>query len=143
MENVENILEKLFEYYKVVNAAELSDKINTSQKTISNWKVRNSVSAIKKKCRELGIFNEIFGDSQESLSDIAASFFNLNSGKEVMKLLQNTQSKLEQGTNERMMVAFGDEIIKLLQTSATIVKNDNEKKESFKKQLKDWIIDNL
>lgn len=62
MENVEDILEKLFEYYKVGNAAELSEKIETSQKTISNWKIRNSINAIKKKCRELGIYNEIFKD---------------------------------------------------------------------------------
>ena len=62
VENVEDILEKLFEYYNVGNAAELSEKIETSQKTISNWKIRNSINAIKKKCRELGIYNEIFKD---------------------------------------------------------------------------------
>ncbi|PWE20294.1 helix-turn-helix domain-containing protein [Aliarcobacter skirrowii] len=62
MENVEDILERLFSYYKVASVAELSKQINTSQKTISNWKIRNSVSAVKKKCRELGIYNEIFGD---------------------------------------------------------------------------------
>lgn len=62
VDNVEFLLEKLFNFYKVSTAAELSEKINTSQKTISNWKVRNSISAIKKKCRELGIYNEIFGD---------------------------------------------------------------------------------
>lgn len=69
VENVEHILEKLFEYYNVVNAAELSEKINTSQKTISNWKVRNSIGAVKKKCRELGIYNEIFGDSNASINN--------------------------------------------------------------------------
>lgn len=62
MENVEDILERLFSYYKVASVAELSKQINTSQKTISNWKIRNSISAVKKKCRELGIYNEIFGD---------------------------------------------------------------------------------
>lgn len=69
VENVEHILEKLFEYYNVVNAAELSEKINTSQKTISNWKVRNSIGAVKKKCRELGIYNEIFSDSNASINN--------------------------------------------------------------------------
>lgn len=69
VENVEHILEKLFEYYNVVNAAELSEKINTSQKTISNWKVRNSIGAVKKKCRELGIYNEIFGDLKANINN--------------------------------------------------------------------------
>jgi hypothetical protein len=62
MENVEDILERLFSYYKVASVAELSEKIHTTQQTISNWKIRNSISAVKKKCRELGIYNEIFGD---------------------------------------------------------------------------------
>ena len=66
MENVENILEKLYSFYKVSGASELSDKINTTQQTISNWKKRNSVTALKKKCRELGIYNEIFGDLTHS-----------------------------------------------------------------------------
>ncbi len=62
VENAEFLIEKLLNFYKVSNVAELSDKINTSQKTISNWKIRNSINAIKKRCRELGIYNEIFGD---------------------------------------------------------------------------------
>lgn len=62
VENAEFLIEKLLNFYKVSNVAELSNQINTSQKTISNWKIRNSVNAIKKRCRELGIYNEIFGD---------------------------------------------------------------------------------
>ena len=62
VENAEFIIERLLEFYKVSNVAELSHIINTSQKTISNWKIRNSINAIKKRCRELGIYNDIFGD---------------------------------------------------------------------------------
>lgn len=65
--DINDIFEKLFAYYNVVNAVELSEKINTSQKTISNWKVRNSINAIKKKCRELEIYDEIFGDAGQEL----------------------------------------------------------------------------
>jgi len=60
VENAEFLIEKLLNFYKVSNVAELSTKINTSQKTISNWKIRNSINAIKKRCRELGIYDEIF-----------------------------------------------------------------------------------
>lgn len=62
MDNVIDVLERLFNYYKVTNVAQLSQKIETSQATISNWKVRNSINAVKKKCRELNIYNEIFTD---------------------------------------------------------------------------------
>lgn len=62
MDNVIEILERLFNFYKVTNVAELSQKIETSQATISSWKVRNSINAVKKKCRELNIYDEIFTD---------------------------------------------------------------------------------
>ena len=69
VENAEFLIEKLLNFYKVSNVAELSTKINTSQKTISNWKIRNSINAIKKRCRELGIYNEIFGDLNSSINN--------------------------------------------------------------------------
>ncbi|CAM4003838.1 helix-turn-helix domain-containing protein [Arcobacter cloacae] len=58
----EIILEKLMSYFNVINYSELAQKIGVAQQNISKWKSRNSVSAIKIKCRELGIYNEIFGD---------------------------------------------------------------------------------
>lgn len=69
MENAEFLIDKLLNFYKVSNVAELSTKIDTSQKTISNWKIRNSINAIKKRCRELGIYNEIFGDLNSSINN--------------------------------------------------------------------------
>lgn len=60
------IIEKLFTYYKVTNVSQLSKKMNTSQATISNWKVRNSINAIKKRCRELDIYEEIFNEHLKS-----------------------------------------------------------------------------
>jgi hypothetical protein len=68
MQNVVDILDKLFSYYKVTNVAELSIKIETSQATISSWKTRNSINAIKKKCRELGIFEDIFQNDTQNIS---------------------------------------------------------------------------
>jgi len=63
MNEAELYIERLFLKFKASNMRELAEKINVSQKTISNWKIRDSVSAIKKKCRELDIYNEIFGDT--------------------------------------------------------------------------------
>ena len=56
------ILDKLFDHYDVYSMSELAECMGVSQPNISKWKSRNSISAIKKKCRELGIYNEIFGD---------------------------------------------------------------------------------
>ena len=59
--NIENIFDKLFDFYKVTSLVELSAKLNISQPALSHWKARSSVNAIKKKCRELKIYDEIFG----------------------------------------------------------------------------------
>lgn len=58
----EAILDKLFDHFQVSSISELADKLGVSQPAVSKWKTRNSVNAIKKKCRELGIYNDIFGD---------------------------------------------------------------------------------
>lgn len=57
----EDIIYELYRYFQVNNNIDLAEKLKISQQTISNWKSRNSLSAIKKKCRELGIYAEIFG----------------------------------------------------------------------------------
>jgi hypothetical protein len=44
-----------------------------SQPAISQWKTRNAISAVKKRCRELGIYNEIFGDSFTTFSQTGAN----------------------------------------------------------------------
>ena len=61
--NIEEIFDSLFDYYNVSTFSQLSQKMNIGQPAISKWKKNNSVAAIKKRCRELGIYNDIFGDS--------------------------------------------------------------------------------
>jgi len=58
----ELLIDKLMNYYNVFTISDLATNLNTSQPAISQWKKKNYVKAIKKKCRELGIYNEIFGD---------------------------------------------------------------------------------
>lgn len=58
--NAEFYIEKMLDYYSVTNMTELSPIIKELQPTISSWKIRNSITAVKKKCRRLGIYNEIF-----------------------------------------------------------------------------------
>lgn len=49
-------------YFNVFSMHELAAKLDISQPAISKWKKNNSVIAIKKKCKELNIYNEIFKD---------------------------------------------------------------------------------
>ena len=59
---INEIIDKLFDYFNVSSIQDLSQKMNVSQPTISKWKNWNAISAVKKRCRELGIYNEIFGN---------------------------------------------------------------------------------
>ncbi|QKF77275.1 hypothetical protein [Arcobacter defluvii] len=58
----EILIDNLLSHYNASTYSELASKINTTQQSISSWKLRNSINAIKKKCKELGIYNEIFKD---------------------------------------------------------------------------------
>lgn len=72
-------INKLMEYYQVYTISDLAEKIKIGQPSISKWKINNSLNAIKKKCRELGIYNEIFNDikninqSNANISGIGAA----------------------------------------------------------------------
>lgn len=72
--NIDDIFNKLFDFYQVSSLVELSAKLNISQPALSQWKSRNSINAVKKKCRELGIYNEIF--KEYDMNEIANSYIN-------------------------------------------------------------------
>ena len=65
MSQVDEIIEELFNYFNVGTISELAEKMNLKQSSVSSWKKRGSITAIKRKCRELGIYNDIFGDSTQ------------------------------------------------------------------------------
>ena len=67
------IIQRMMDYYNALTMKELSEKIGISQQAISKWKNSNSLRAIKKKCRELGIYNDIFGDSFTTFSQTGAN----------------------------------------------------------------------
>lgn len=64
----ELLIDKLLNYYNVSTYSDLGIKINVSQANISSWKIRNSVNAIKNKCKELGIYNDIFEDFNSNIN---------------------------------------------------------------------------
>ena len=67
--NADTLIDLLFIHFNVTTMADLAMHISVSQQTISKWKQRNSVNAIKKKCIELGIYNEIFGDLNSNINN--------------------------------------------------------------------------
>ena len=74
MNEIEFYIEKLLNYFNVTTISDLAEVMEIKQSSISSWKIRNSISAIRKKCRELGIYKEIFGE----LNDFSNSNYNLN-----------------------------------------------------------------
>lgn len=61
--NIHDIFDRLFDFYKINSLVELSTKLGISQPALSQWKSRNSISAVKKKCRELDIYDKIFQEA--------------------------------------------------------------------------------
>lgn len=128
VENAEFLIEKLLNFYKASNVAELSTKINTSQKTISNWKIRNSINAIKKRCRELGIYTEIFGDLNTNVNNIQNS--NIN---KVFDLSENSQSQDSININNSSLCEKITKMNQSIVSSFIDAYNILEKKENLKK----------
>jgi hypothetical protein len=61
------IIEKIKIQLKVKNDVELAEKLYISQNTISTWRARNSIEAIKKICVKNKIYNEIFNENEEKI----------------------------------------------------------------------------
>lgn len=110
---INDIFERLFNHFNTSTIRELSEKINMSESTISKWRQRESINAIKKKCRELGIYNEIFGDLN---STIITQGNNSKAGGR--DYIENSNSKKEQEHNfdnitigliEKAIEKFGSE----------------------------------
>ncbi|MFA5427103.1 MAG: hypothetical protein WC279_02715 [Sulfurimonas sp.] len=103
----EILLFELFKFYNVFNNNELSEKINVPAGTISKWKQRNSVNAIKKKCRELGIYNEIFGDINTN---------NFQNSKNVVGQDFSSNNKSSHTQNIGSVINIDPNVLKLVDT---------------------------
>lgn len=62
---IDLIFDRLFDYFGVASLQELAPHLNVTAGALSNWKRRGSIAAMKKKCRELGIFDDIFDDETQ------------------------------------------------------------------------------
>lgn len=73
MNDIDSILSKLLIYYDVDTLSELAEILDVTQPTISKWKARETIIPIKNKCKELGIYEEIFGDSLMSFNQFGTN----------------------------------------------------------------------
>ena len=124
-------------YYNVFSMHELSSKIGISQPAISKWKNSNSILAIKKKCRELGIYNEIFGDlnTQNIQNQIIDTQNGINSFNNFAE--SNKQKIISKD------ILQDEEVIKVIKSITPIIEDDKIKKDDFIKYLKKWLIENI
>lgn len=106
--NVDDVIIKLFKFYKVSTQIELAKILNTAPQTISNWKTGNSIGAIKKKCRELGIYNEIFGSFSENV--LTFSMSNIQKKFNVIETMIKDDGELEDKFNEQLKSFIEDNL---------------------------------
>ncbi len=120
-------------FYNVFTISELSNIIGVSQPSISGWKKHNYVKAIANKCKELGIYNEIFGDFN-SKSQYIGSITNSNISQ---NKLENQQIKEICNTGE---IIKTDEATYQLFIEAYLKAKENDKVNEFRIYLMEFNI---
>ncbi|KLE04225.1 helix-turn-helix transcriptional regulator [Aliarcobacter butzleri] len=126
---------KLLNFYNVSTIKELSEKINIGASTISAWNQRKSITALKKACRKLGIYNEIFGDLNQN--NVIQDITNYGNNWATNNGSMNSNTKMIYKD------IFDDEILTILKSISPILDNNQSKKDSFKKSLKLWLVENI
>lgn len=136
---IDEIIRRLFDYYGISSLKELAEKMSISNASISNWKSRNSINAIERRCRDLGIYSQIFPSLttiQRIKNQNGNNSFN-NSGT------NNTNFGEEKKLLEQELNFRNPEVIKLVKVIDSLVAGDDEKEKKIIEILKDIIRDNL
>ncbi len=98
MFNFTYFYDKLLSFYNVNTLKDLSEVTNIPISTMSSIKQRNSITALKKKCRELGIYNEIFGDLNSKIN------IHTNSGQIAGTVQGNQEQKINYKEEEYITI---------------------------------------
>ncbi|MCT7484918.1 helix-turn-helix domain containing protein [Aliarcobacter cryaerophilus] len=135
--DIEIILQRLLDYFDLDNMSQLADKLSVSQPTISKWKSRGSILPIKKICRELGIYNDIFGylNTQNIQNQTIDTQNGINSFNNFAE--SNKQKIISKD------ILQDEEVIKVIKSITPIIEDDKIKKDDFIKYLKKWLIENI
>lgn len=119
MNEIDEIFDKLFSFFDVSTITELAQKLEMSQPAVTNWQRRNSISAIKKRCREVGIYNEIFGDLNSNTNNFQ------NSTNVVAQDFSNN-SNAHHTQNIGNKANIDENILKLIDTLYSFAKTNNK-----------------
>ena len=130
--DINTVFDRLFDYYCINSLQELALKLGVSQPAISQWKTRNAISAVKKRCRELGIYNEIFGDLTHS-NRISV---NNNTGQLAGTIQGNQTQNLNQKEDEYIIPETILDDINILFKLAT----ENEKEDDLINLIDEFIF---
>ena len=130
--SADRLIDLLFIHFNVTTMADLAIHIDVSQQTISKWKQRNSINAIKKKCIELGIYNEIFGD----LTHNNRISVNNNTGQLAGTIQGNQTQNLNQKEDEYIIPETILDDINILFKLAT----ENEKEDDLINLIDEFIF---
>ena len=90
--------EKLLKFYNTYSLKGLSEATGIPITTISSIKQRKSISALKKKCMELNIFNEIFGSFSENV--LTFSMNNIQKKLNIIETMIKDNKEIEDKFNE-------------------------------------------
>ena len=131
------LIEKLLNYYNLTSLQELAEKLNIKQSSLSSCKSRNSINAIRNKCRELGIYNDIFGDL--NTQNIQNQTIDTQNGI-------NSFNNFAESNKQKIIskdILQDEEVIKVIKSITPIIEDDKIKKDDFIKYLKKWLIENI
>jgi hypothetical protein len=128
----DEVLNKLFSYYKVSSITELASAIGAERSTVNGWKSRKALGTMLEyiNSHDSKALNYIY-------TPISGQEINTVSGGQVAQHVHGNQSY-----NSDNKFEIDEEIKKVLKSALPIIDNDH-KKEEFIKHIKEWIIENL
>jgi len=124
-------LDKILDYYKVYEYQDLIEKLGVSQQTISNWKTRNSINSIVKKCKQLGIYEDIFNFNDKNIQKIN----NVNGGQVAQNVHGNQTHSA--GTSPSKEITADDATYNLFEEAYNKALDNNDLK-GFRIHLMDY-----
>ena len=97
------LIKKLIKKLNVTSNKELAEVLGISPAAISRWKKYNYVNAIKNKCHELGIYNEIF----DKFDDQSTQYNNFSKAKFKDQAIgiDNTKEKIIDSSESSLQIS--------------------------------------
>ena len=106
------LIEELKKHYKIGTLQELSDKLGVAQNTISGWKQRNSINAIKRKIYELDLDIKTDHIQANTIDDEIEDIYSLMIDKAAYDAKERLLSKYENDIGSKLATYFEKDLLK-------------------------------